>query len=102
LVSETNDAQTLEQILRQQAGMQLAYRAWTQRLQDTATVRIDAMPGSIQALGPEKAFYVAHGVLQCERPALWLNEAVRHDRGFLRIYQCSHRNEVKVCSSMWA
>lgn len=101
-MSETNDTQTLDEILRQQAGMQIAYRAWAQRLQNEPNARLEAIPGSVHRLGPEKAFYIAHGLLQCQSSRLWLNEAVRQDRGFLRIYQCNYRNEVKSCSSMWA
>ncbi|KAI9289701.1 hypothetical protein BC943DRAFT_314969 [Umbelopsis sp. AD052] len=98
LESETSMA-SLAWVLRQHASMHIAHKAWSQRLKDGTSTRIQEIPGTLAKLGPEKIFYIANGLLQCQTPGVWLNEAVAYDRAFGRVYQCKPS---KLCAALWA
>ncbi|KAI8578735.1 hypothetical protein K450DRAFT_245263 [Umbelopsis ramanniana AG] len=98
LESETSMA-SLAWVLRQHASMHIAHKAWSQRLKDGTSTRIQEIPGTLANLGPEKIFYIANGLLNCQKPGAWLNDAVAYDRAFLRVYQCKPS---KLCAAVWA
>lgn len=91
--------ESLALVSRQHASMHIAHKAWSQHLKDNSSTRIQELPGTLADLGPEKIFYLANGLQQCQNPGAWLNEAVAYDRTFIRIYQCKPS---KFCAALWA
>jgi hypothetical protein len=79
LVSETSETQSLDSILRYQAAIQLAYRAWIYRLEENKGSPVDVLPGQLYDLGPEQLLYITGAQGQCHHPPSWLNIASQRD-----------------------
>lgn len=102
LASETSETRSLDSVLRYQAAVQLAYRAWIHHIEQTKETPVEVLPGQLYDLGPERLFYITGAQGQCHHPPSWLNIASQHDRGFLRIHQCQNRENYSSCPNIWA